>query len=366
MRSWRIERTADRIAIIGVARIADGAPFWEQLLEAATPPATQLDLDLARTTHIDGALLGLVVEVRDRLRARGTPSDVVGASASLAPMVALYLESTQRAPHPRWAGRLERLGAYAARGWPAIREPTRFVGQLVDGLGHLLLRRTRSSWRQVPILLTRTGTDGAPIVFVLNFLVGFVIVFQSSRLLELYGANVYAADLVGIGALRALAPLMTAVILSGRSGAAFAAELGTMRVSEEIDALHAMGIPPVPYLVVPRVLALLIAAPILTLLADLAAVFGGLVVAYVSLDVTPRAYFGELRLVVVTSDLWTGLVKSAVFGAAIALIGCYQGLRTRGAAAGVGRSTTHAIVTCLFTLVVLDTLMTILFRGLGV
>ncbi|HEU4726719.1 MAG TPA: ABC transporter permease, partial [Kofleriaceae bacterium] len=190
--------------------------------------------------------------------------------------------------------------------------------------------------------------------------------FQSANQLKLYGANVYVADVVGIAVTRELAPLMTAIIICGRSGAAFAAEIGTMRVSEEIDALRTMGFAPVPYLVVPRVLALAIAAPILALLGDLAAIVGGLVVAVTSMELTPRGYLNELRTAVVASDVWTGLVKSVVFGAAIAVIGCQQGLATRGAAAGVGRGTTATVVYCLFTLVVIDTLFTMLFRAVGV
>jgi phospholipid/cholesterol/gamma-HCH transport system permease protein len=139
-----------------------------------------------------------------------------------------------------------------------------------------------------------------------------------------------------------------------------------MRVSEEIDALRTMGIAPIPYLVVPRIIALAIAAPVLALAGDIAGVLGGLVVGAMSLDVHPHAYLAELRAVVTAADVWTGLIKSLVFGIAIAIIGCQQGLTTRGAASGVGRSTTTTVVACLFTLVAIDTLLTTVFRGVGV
>jgi phospholipid/cholesterol/gamma-HCH transport system permease protein len=139
-----------------------------------------------------------------------------------------------------------------------------------------------------------------------------------------------------------------------------------MRVNEEIDALRTMGIPPVTQLVVPRVIALVIAAPVLTLLGDVAAIAGGLVVGVVSLGLTPEAFLGEFQLVVIPSDVWTGLVKSVAFGFAIALIGCHQGLSTTGSAEGVGRRTTSTVVLCLFTIVVFDTVLTIVFRAVGV
>ena len=188
----------------------------------------------------------------------------------------------------------------------------------------------------VPSLAERAGVDGVPIVLLLNFLVGFVMAFQSARQLKLYGANVYVADVVGISVTRELAPLMTAIIMSGRSGAAFAAELGSMRVSEEIDALRTMGFAPAPYLILPRMVALAMVAPVLTLLADIVGVTGGMAVGVSSLDVSARGYLAELRTAVVASDVWTGLVKSVAFGTAIGFIGCEQGFSTRGAAEGVG------------------------------
>src|SRR5439155_9398603 len=148
-------------------------------------------------------------------------------------------------------------------------------------------------------------------------------------------------------------------------GAAYAAQLGTMRVSEEIDALRTMGFRRMSYLVLPRVIALALVAPLVTLLGDVVGVLGGLLVGVTSLDITTAGFLAKVRETVSASDVWTGLVKSVVFGIAIALIGCRQGLATRGAAAGVGRGTTTTIVHCLFAIVVIDTLFTVLFRELA-
>ena len=245
-------------------------------------------------------------------------------------------------------------------------DTARFTGDLVIASGAALRHRRAVNWRSLPVLLERAGADGLPIVVLLNFLIGFVGAFQSMIPLRQFGANIYVADIIGISVTRELSPLITAFIISGRSGAAFAAELGTMRVSEEIDALRTMGIEPHAYLVIPRVLALALVAPVLTLLGDVAGVLGGLAVGVQSLGITSAGFIAELRTIVVASDVWTGLVKSVAFAIAIALIGCRQGLSARGAAAGVGRGTTATVVACLFTIVLLDTLATMLFREFGI
>ncbi|HEX8114487.1 MAG TPA: ABC transporter permease, partial [Kofleriaceae bacterium] len=261
---------------------------------------------------------------------------------------------------------IARLGGAVEHALWQAREMVAFLGELIAAVAAAVRRPAKVSWHDLPGLIVQAGTDGIPIVLVLNFLIGFVMAYQAARQLALFGANIYAADLVGLSVPRELAPLMTAIIIVGRSGAAYAAELGTMRVSDEIDALRTMGFAPVPYLVVPRVLALVVVAPVLTLLGDVVGVIGGIIVGQASLDITPAGFLAELRTAVEASDVWTGLCKSMAFGAAIGLIGCQHGLAARGAASGVGRGTTSTVVSCLFSIVVIDTLLTMLFRRFGV
>jgi phospholipid/cholesterol/gamma-HCH transport system permease protein len=312
--------------------------------------------------------MSLLVGVRAALAGRRVQCEIIGARDAVQPLVHLYggdeppVVLPQRSVHK---GAIARIGAATEQVLAQLRRAVSFSGELVESLATIVRRPSTSSWRTLPRLLERAGTDGIPIVVVLNFLLGFVMGYQATRVLKMYGANVFVADIVGVSVTRELAPLMTAIIVAGRSGAAFAAELGTMRVSEEIDALRTMGFQPMPYLVVPRILTLAIITPLLTLIADVVAVFGGLVVAATTLDLTPAGYLAELRLAVENPDVWTGLVKSVAFGIAIAIIGCQQGLATRGAASGVGRGTTATVVYCLFALVVIDTLFTMLFRGFG-
>jgi phospholipid/cholesterol/gamma-HCH transport system permease protein len=204
-----------------------------------------------------------------------------------------------------------------------------------------------------------------PIVVVINFLIGFVLAYMAARALVMFGANVYVADLVGIGMTRQLGPLMTAIIVVGRSGAAYTTELGSMKVDQEIDALRTLGLEPFGWLVIPRLIALVLVLPVLTLLADVMGMLGGQVVAVTSLGLTPRGYLNELRSALTPWDVQSGLILSLAFSLAVGLIACEQGFAASGGPQGVGRRTTSAVVTALFAIVLLDALITILYRAFG-
>jgi phospholipid/cholesterol/gamma-HCH transport system permease protein len=366
MSKWQIVRSGERLAIAGELRIGDAPAIWSRLRVLAADPPARLDLDLSDAELVDGAIMSLLVDVRGTLAARGTQSEIVAVPPRIAPLVHLYRgDQPVEAATPViassgspivWLGTATLAAAQHTRTFIA------FTGQL---LGTLVADARHINWRALPGLVERHTTDGIPVVMVADFLIGFTMAYQSMVQLKMYGANIYVADIVGVSVVRELSPLMTAVIVVGRSGAAFAAELGAMRVSEEIDALRVMGFTPASHLVAPRIIALAIAAPVLTLYGDVAGVFGGFVVAKANLGVSHHAFISELRSALASSDVWTGLVKSMAFGIAIALIGCRQGLAASGAATGVGRSTTATVVVSTFAVIVLDTLFTVIFRGLG-
>jgi phospholipid/cholesterol/gamma-HCH transport system permease protein len=240
-----------------------------------------------------------------------------------------------------------------------------FFGDMILAVVGLLKEPRTANWREVPHIMERAGADAVPIVSLINFLVGFVMAFQGAVQLKQFGANIFVADLVGLSVTRELGPLMTAIILCGRTGAAFAAELGSMQVSEEIDALRTMGFGPFRYLVLPRAFGLMLAAPLLTLLADLVGIAGGLVVALTSLNLTIGGYVNETRQAVDVWDVFSGVLKSVVFALAIALISCQQGFAAEGGAEGVGRRTTSSVVSILFALILLDAGFTIFFYKFG-
>jgi len=363
--TWQVSRANDRLEIVGELRLADASAIWEALRAHAASPGRQLDLDLAKVVTIDGAAMAMLVDLRARLLAQSIRCELVGGDSHVRDLVALFRgdrppTAQLRTVRANW---IVRLGAALQRTLHDASSFVAFTGELAIAFVQLLRRPADANLRSVPSLIGRAGADALLIVLLLDFLVGFVMAFQSAQQLQAYGANIYVADIIGISVTRELAPLMTAIIVSGRSGAGFAAELGAMRVSEEIDALRTLGFGAMSYLVVPRIITLAIVVPVLTLVGDCVGVAGGMFVGRTSLGITPAGFVEELRAVLVLSDVWTGLLKSLVFGIAIAAIACHQGLTTRGAASGVGQGTTATVVRCLFTIVVVDTLGTIVFRG---
>jgi phospholipid/cholesterol/gamma-HCH transport system permease protein len=213
--------------------------------------------------------------------------------------------------------------------------------------------------------MVRIGVDSIPIVFLIAGAVGMIVGLQAAIQLRRVGATIYVADLVGVSLTRELGPLMTAIIIAGRSGSAIAAELGTMKVAEEVDALTAMGLDPVEFLVLPRVLAMAIMLPCLTVLADVVGMLGGAAVAWLSLGIPVSAYVEQTFRALLLKDVFSGLLKSGVFAVIIAGVGCYQGFRVEGGAEGVGRRTTASVVASIFLIIVADLLFTITFYALG-
>ena len=219
-------------------------------------------------------------------------------------------------------------------------------------------------WRPMLYNIRSAGFDALPIVGLLSFLLGVVVAYQGADQLRQYGANIFVADLVGLSMLREFAPLITAIIVAGRSGSAFTAQIGTMSVNEEIDAMLTLGISPLDMLVLPKLLALLVALPLLTVFADLLGVIGGMLMAQTQLGVSIDE-FGErfVKAVSVTAYL-VGIAKAPVFALIIVMVGCFQGFRTRGGADSVGRQTTRSVVQSIFLVIVGDALFSVAFSAL--
>ena len=357
------------IRIRGSLRFAEAAPFWSELrrLESSAARGETLNFEMSAVQRIDGGAMALLACLRAELQRRGVKSEFLAAGERVQRIIHLYGGDNvvKRLKRRRALGTLDQLGRATVAMAREVQLVLAFLGQMVvSGAG--LLRSPRSAnWRELPATMERSGADAVPIVILVNFLVGVAMAFQAAAQLKRFGANILVADLIGISITRELGPLMTAIIVCGRSGGAFAAELGFMKVNEEIDALRTMGFGPMRYLVLPRALALIIVVPLLTLLADVAGVLGGLVVGLTNLDLTARGYLNQTARVVSSWDVTSGVLKSAVFAFAVALIACQQGLATTGGAEGVGRRTTSTVVTTMFALILIDAVMTVLFRVAG-
>lgn len=223
------------------------------------------------------------------------------------------------------------------------------------------LKGQRFSWQSTFEQMVRIGYDSIPIVSLISFFIGLIIAMQSAYQLQQFGATIYVANLVAVSLTRELAPLLTAIIVTGRSGSAITAEIGTMQVSEEIDALRTMGLNPIKFLVVPRTLAMIIMVPCLTIIADFVGIVGGYLIAMSTLDITSLRYLNQTSSALVFKDLLSGLVKSFFFAFIIVKIGCYEGFNVVGGAEGVGKSTTKSVVKSIFLIIVADVFFTFLF-----
>lgn len=241
-----------------------------------------------------------------------------------------------------------------------------FTGNLLIALFLLPFRLNKMRWRDFPFHFNSSGVNAVPIVLLIVFLIGLITGYQGALQLKQFGADRFIADLVGISITRELAPLMTAILVAGRSGSSFAAEIGTMKVSEEIDALKTMGIDLYQFLVLPRVLAVTLSIPFVTILADLIGILGGLIAALTTLNVTFTGYINELATALNYYHVFTGLGKSMIFGFLVASVGCFRGLQASGGAESVGKFTTAAVVTGVLLIILSDAVFTYLFQSIGI
>lgn len=241
-----------------------------------------------------------------------------------------------------------------------------FLGALVVAAGQVVRRPADMRLTALVAHLERTGVNAIPIVALITFLIGVVLAYQGISQLERFGAQVYMVNLVTISVLREIGVLLTAVVLAGRSGSAFAAQIGTMKVNQEIDAMRTMGLDPMVELVLPRVLALVIALPLLTFLADIMGLMGGALMAVTVLDMTISQYAEAVRQSIKGWTLWVGLIKAPVFAFVIAMVGCHEGLRASASAESVGRQTTRSVVEAIFLVIILDAGFSIAFNMVGV
>ncbi len=237
-----------------------------------------------------------------------------------------------------------------------------FVGETTVTLLSLLRHPGRLRMGDTVNYMYSVGVDALPIVGLISFLLGLIMAFMSAVQLQQFGANIYVASLVALSMVRELGPIMTAIIVAGRSGSAFAAEIGTMKVSEEVDALITMGFQPTMFLVAPKVIASVLVVPLLALYSNLFAIAGGLLIGVSTLDLTPNSYMQQTMNTLTIFDVNWGIFKSAVFALLIATVGCFKGYQVRGGAASVGQATTSAVVTSIFLIILVDSVLAVVLR----
>jgi phospholipid/cholesterol/gamma-HCH transport system permease protein len=340
-------------------------PASAALIQAKAKSAV---VDASAIDYCDGAGIALLVHLRQVQSKAGGHLEISG----LRPEFVSLLDDW--APEPALAAAGDRsrrknltveLGEATVEVWRDVQVLVSFVGEMSAALAHAAIHPRSVRWRDALEIAEKVGVNALPIVALISFLMGLIMAFQAATPLRQFGAELFIANLIGLSILRELGPLMTAIILAGRSGSAFAAELGTMKVREEIDALRTMGLDPVRFLIVPRVLAAVCMTPLLTVFADLIGLIGGAVVM-LSLGFPLITYFHQVQYAVSYGSLVGGLVKAFVFGILVAGIGCLRGLQARTGATAVGESTTSAVVSGIILIAITDGIFSVVYYYLWV
>ena len=337
-------------------------------LGALTGPGEgELRIDAQAITAMDTSGAWLLHRTRRALEADGRTVRFTGLRPEFEALLHLVAARTAEpgiAP-PHAPGMLARFGRNSWEGMLGTFGLLSFLGASTVALMRAMVQPRRIRWRSILYNLQTTGVAALPITGLLSFLLGIVIAYQSAEQLRRVGANIYIADLVGLSMLRELSPLITAIIIAGRSGSAYAAQIGTMQVTEEVDALRTLGIGPLDLLVLPKVIALMIALPLLTFYTDVMGVLGGMVMARAQLDVSFATFVDRLHDAVSLTSFLIGIGKAPVFAMIIALVSCYQGFQVSGSAESVGRQTTKSVVQSIFLVILADALFSIAFSWLN-
>ncbi|RJX35491.1 MAG: STAS domain-containing protein [Desulfarculus sp.] len=334
---------------------------FKRVLEP-TPPAS-LTVELSGVQYLDsGGALALNL-LSEQAAQRQVPLKLEGLGPQGQQMLALVrpdrLAPPMPPPTPRPGNFIENLGVGALRLLDDLVEVVAFVGSLARALALVARRPSVLRWRDVELYMERVGVDGLPIVALISFLLGLIMAFMSAIQLKHFGANIYVADLVAVAMVRELGPIMTAVLVAGRSGSAFAAEIGTMVVNQEVDALKVMGFDITVFLAMPKIVAALLMVPLLILFSDLLAIVGGMIIGVTYLDLTVYSYVQHTLGALSVGAITSGALKGVVFAFLIGGIGCQRGLAVAGGAEGVGRATTSAVVAGMFLIVVADSIFAI-------
>jgi phospholipid/cholesterol/gamma-HCH transport system permease protein len=357
-----------RLRLAGRLDVQTTGHVWrESISRIEQDPPRQLVVDATQIAYCDGAGLGLLLGLRAHQRRRGSQFELQGLRADLERLLTLYDPEATLAsilPPRRQIGLVAGVGEAAADLVRSTRELVSFVGELTAGLFWALRHPLRVRRGDLLFVAERAGADALPLVLLVGFLMGLILAFQSAVQLKRFAAEIFVADAVGIGLSRELGALMTAIILAGRTGSAFAAEIGTMKVNEEVDALTTMGLAPVSFLVVTRVVAAVAVTPLLSLFFDLAGITGALVVM-VSLGYTPVAFWNRLVYAVTLRDVLGGLVKAFTYGILVAAVGCLRGLQTGKGASAVGASATSAVVSAIVLIAMASGVFSVVFYVLG-
>lgn len=340
----------------------------EKALAKGTPPSV-IVLEDAGVGEWDSALMAFLQNTHATARLINAKVETRGFPDGVRRLMEIAESVPERSDAQRGGKRKSLFHTIGTGTLNFVRETqatVEFIGEAAMAMVRFFLGKARFRWSDVWLIIQQTGPQALPIVALISFLVGLIMAFVGAVQLSQFGASIYVANLVGLAMVREMGAMMTGVIMCGRTGAAFAAQLGTMKVSEEIDALQTLGIPPMDFLVLPRMLAMILMMPILVLFANFIGMIGGMVVSLAMLDLTYQQYLNQTLRAIDLVQFSTGMSKSVVFGVIVAITGCQRGMQCGSSSAAVGMATTSAVVTGITALIVADAIFAVIFSVLGI
>jgi phospholipid/cholesterol/gamma-HCH transport system permease protein len=362
-----LSRANDRLVVTlsGDWKITGKRPGWPELSRGEAFTAVQVVATEVQAW--DTSLLLFIAAVDADAKARKAACDLSQVPEQVRALLAQLEANRDRPPtQDRSQGFLVHVGLATENCYNAVRSITTFVGECVIGVLRVVRRPGKFRWTDCIDQMQQCGAMALPIASLIAFLVGLTFAYQAAVTLRQFGADIWVADLVGVLMVREMGPMMIAVILAGRTGAAFAATIANMKTNEEIDALEVLGIPAVDFLVLPRLIALAVMMPLLVLYANGVGILGGMLVSATVLQIPPTAYWVETCSIVGVTDLTSGLIKATTFGILIGLSGCLRGLQAQRSAAGVGQAATSAVVTAILFMILADAMFAVVFNIFGI
>ena len=352
-----------RIVLSNLHQVTDDL----RTIPAEVAPSS-LTVDLTGLDYLDSSGALALLHLKHEAEARSVPFEFIGMNSRVKGIMDLLhtvtVGAASAAPERKQAGLIEQVGEAGMKVAQDFVTLMSFTGALVTTLLYSAAHPRSVRWDDVLHNMKQVGVDGFPIVTLISVLLGLIMAFMSSLQLKQFGANIYVASLVSIAMVKELGPIMTAILVAGRSGSAFAAEIGTMVVNDEVNALVTMGFDPLRFLVVPRIIAAAVVVPLLTLYADAFAILGSLVVGVLGLDLTVYTYMQQIRITIDNYDVMTGFIKSLFFAFLVGGIGCHRGFQVRGGPESVGRATTSAVVSAIFLIILADSIFAIVLHYL--
>jgi phospholipid/cholesterol/gamma-HCH transport system permease protein len=369
---FKLDREGRKLAVGGAWTIAESARLDRELNAQDWQESGDIAIDASKLSRLDSAGAWLLLRTRRALEAAGAKVSSFNLPELYQPLLTDLDQEQKAEPRrsripPGFRGRLYRIGRAVTHTYNQSVSMLGYLGRVTVETGEAIAK-PKHKFRVAAMIhqVEETGINALPIVGLLSFLIGVVLAYQGADQLKRFGAEVFTINLLGVGVLREIGGLITAIIVAGRSGSAFTAHIGTMRVNEEIDAMQTMGLNTVDTLVLPRIVGLVIALPLLTFYADVMGLLGGAFMCYFQLGITIPVFLRQLNDAVSTNSLMVGLIKAPVFAFVIALVGCYEGFQVERNAASVGLLTTRSVVEGIFLVIVLDAAFSIMFSVLGI